>query len=307
LLAIIATGLVAAAYATDRVLVNVPWHEVLGHVVATPFHTLLLALLLTVSSYLVLTFFDALAIHAIGAKLRWRAVALISLPAFAVGHSIGFSALSGGSIRLRWYSRAGLSGWQITQLIAFCSFTSLLGAALLCGLSLTLRAQVAGQILHVGTLGARVTGLLCIAFVLAYCVAAWWRTEPLVLGRLRVPMPRLPIALSQVAAASIDLLLAASVLYVLLPESVAGELLAFLPVYLLSVAAGLVSSLPGGIGVFETVLLLLLPEGPADEKLAAMLTFRAIYYLLPFVLAIALLALREAWAGRNALARFVRN
>jgi phosphatidylglycerol lysyltransferase len=57
--------------------------------------------------------------------------------------------------------------------------------------------------------------------------------------------------------------------------------------------------------VFETVLLLLLPDGPADQKLAALLTYRAIYYLLPFVLALALLAVREALVGRAVLARSV--
>lgn len=303
--AIVAVVLVAAAYATDRVLGKVPWHEVFAHVAATPMPTLLLALGLTTGSYLVLMLFDVLAMRAIGASLSWRTVLPVSFPAFAVGHNIGFAALSGGSIRLRWYSRAGLSGWQIAQVIAFCSFTSLLGAALLCGLSLALRAPLAGEVLHIGTLGARAIGVLFIAFAAAYCVVGVFRREPVVLWKLRMPAPRLPIALGQVAVAAADLLFAAGVLYVLLPDSATHGFLAFIAVYLLSVAAGLASSLPGGIGVFETVLMLLLPDGPAEEKLAAMLTYRAIYYLLPFVVALGLLALREAWVGRGALARSV--
>src|SRR6185369_2105936 len=155
LLAIAAIVLVAAVYATDRVLGRVPWREVFAHIAAASPHTLALAVLLTAGSYLVLTLFDALAMRTLDTKLGWRAVLPTSFAAFAIGHSIGFAALSGGSIRLRWYSRAGLSTWQITQLIAFCSFTSLLGAALLCGLSLVGRAQLAGQVLHVGTFGAR--------------------------------------------------------------------------------------------------------------------------------------------------------
>jgi phosphatidylglycerol lysyltransferase len=304
-IAIVAIVLVAAAYATDRVIGRIPWHEVFGHVRTTPPRTLLLALALTAGSYLVLTCFDALALRMIGAQLSWRATALTSFPAFAVGHTIGFATLSGGSIRLRWYSSAGLSAWQITQLIAFCSFTSLLGAALLCGLSLTGRPALAGAVLHIGRIGALALGTSFIGLVIAYCLLALLRREPLVLGRLRVPAPRLPIALGQVAVAAIDLMLAAGVLYVLMPDSATHGFLAFLSVYLLSVAAGVVSSLPGGIGVFETVLLLLLPDGPADEKLAAMLIYRAIYYVLPFLLALGLLAVREAWVGRSALARSV--
>ncbi len=303
--AIVAILLVGAAYATDRVLHNVPWHEVFAHIAATPTRALVLALLLTTGSYLVLTQFDALAVRAIGAHVHLRTILMTSFAAFAVGHNIGFAALSGGSIRLRWYSRAGLSAWQITQLIAFCSFTSLLGAALLCGLSLTGRPHLAGNVLHIGSFGALAVGLLFIALVVAYCLLGVLRREPLVLGRLRVPTPQLPIALGQVAVGSIDLMLAAGVLYVLLPDTATHGFLAFLSVYLLSVAAGLASSLPGGIGVFETVLLLLLPDGPTDEKLAAMLAYRAIYYLLPFVLALTSLATREAWVGRAAVARSV--
>lgn len=305
LIAIVAIVLVAAAYATDRVLGRVPWREVFAHIADTPPSKLALAVLLTAGSYLVLTLFDALAMRALDTKIGWRAVLPTSFAAFAVGHSIGFAALSGGSIRLRWYTRAGLTPWQVTQLIAFCSFTSLLGAALLSGSSLVARATLAGDVLHIGTWGARALGTLFIAFVIAYCLLGLLRREPLMLGRRRIPTPRLPIALGQVSIAAVDLLLAASVLYVLLPASATHGLLAFLAVYLLSVAAGVVSSLPGGIGVFETVLLLLLPDGPADEKLAAMLTYRAIYYLLPFLLALLLLAAREAWVGRTALARSI--
>jgi phosphatidylglycerol lysyltransferase len=211
LIAVVAIVLVVAAYVTDRVLVRVPWHEVFAHIRETPPRMLLLAVLLTTGSYLALTLFDALGLRAVGAKLHWRAILATAFPAFAVGHNIGFAALSGGSIRLRWYSRAGLSTWQVGQVIAFCSFTSLLGAATLCGLSLLGSASLAGQVLHIGQ--------------------------------------------------------------------------------------------PGGIGVFETVLLLLLPDRPVEEKLAALLIYRAIYYLLPFALALSWLAVREAWVGRNALAR----
>lgn len=48
-------------------------------------------------------------------------------------------------------------------------------------------------------------------------------------------------------------------------------------------AAGVVSNVPGGVGVFETVIILLLPDQiPGDAILAALLAYRIIYYLLPF-------------------------
>ncbi len=295
--------LAGGIYALQHVLGNVPWHAVIEDLRATPRQVLLSALALTAGSYCVLTLYDALGLHALGARLRWHDILLTAFPAYAVGHNVGLAALSGGSIRLRWYGRGGLTTMQVTQLIAFGSFTFMLGAALLCGVSLLGRPELAGQVLHIGTTGAAILGVVLVLVVLAYCVLGVLRREPLVILGRRVPLPRLPIALGQVAIASTDLCLAASVLYVLLPDATTQGLLAFLAAYLLAVAAGVASSLPGGIGVFESVLLLLLPEGPTSGKVAALLAYRAIYYLMPLALALVVLAAREAWVGKTALAR----
>ena len=56
---------------------------------------------------------------------------------------------------------------------------------------------------------------------------------------------------------------------------------------------GIASHSPGGLGVFEATMLKGVGGSP-DQLLASLLLFRVIYYLVPFVLALALLGANEA-------------
>jgi phosphatidylglycerol lysyltransferase len=90
-----------------------------------------------------------------------------------------------------------------------------------------------------------------------------------------------------------------------MPQGSTGTFIGFMGIYLLAAAAGLVSSVHGGLGVFETVLLLLTPNAPADAKLAAVLAYRVIYYVAPFLLALLVMLGHEVWLQRTLLARWL--
>ncbi|HEV7431762.1 MAG TPA: bifunctional lysylphosphatidylglycerol flippase/synthetase MprF, partial [Steroidobacteraceae bacterium] len=102
------------------------------------------------------------------------------------------------------------------------------------------------------------------------------------------------------------MLCATSVLYVLLPREAAMSFGAFAAVYLIALAAGAISNVPGGIGVFEFVLLLLLPSVPKDRLLGALIAYRAIYYFAPFGIALVLLGAHEVWIHRAPVVRLAR-
>jgi phosphatidylglycerol lysyltransferase len=103
-----------------------------------------------------------------------------------------------------------------------------------------------------------------------------------------------------------DLLCAASVLYVLLPQQAEIGFGAFAGLYLIAIAAGVISNVPGGIGVFEAILLLLLPSMPKGSLLGALVAYRAIYYFVPFAVALGLLGAHELWVHRAPAVRLVR-
>ena len=282
------------------------WRDILAHVHAIPPVKVLRAGLFTLAGYGCLTLYDALAVRFAGAHVPYPRIALISFMGYAIGHNVGLNTLSGGAVRYRAYSALGLGAKQIATIIAFGSVTFLLGAGLLLGLSLLTQAGMSGSVLHVHASLAMLAGGLLLAAVIAYLWLVCTRHEPLRYRRLVIPVPRPRIAFAQVAVACADLLCAASVLYVLLPQQAAISFGAFAGIYLIAIAAGVISNVPGGIGVFEAVLLLLLQSVPKGSLLGALVAYRAIYYFAPFAVALALLGAHELWVHRGPAVRVVR-
>src|SRR6185369_4184784 len=175
---------------------------------------------------------------------------------------------------------------------------------LLGGLSMLMQPVQAGDVMHVTPNLARVVGVAMMSVVVVYVITGTIRRKPLMFRGAPVNLPGVGMSLLQVTTACIDLCLASGVLYVLMPEGSTGSFIGFMGIYLLAAAAGLVSSVPGGLGVFEIVLLKL-TAGPADAKLAAVLAYRVIYYVLPFLLALIVMVAHEAWLKRRLFARWL--
>jgi phosphatidylglycerol lysyltransferase len=282
------------------------WQDILNHVHAISTAHLLRAGLFTLAGYGCLTLYDALAVRFAGAHVPYPRIALISFMGYAIGHNVGLNTLSGGAVRYRAYSALGLGAKQIATIIAFGSVTFLLGAGLLLGLSLLTQAGISGSVLHVHASLAMLAGGVLLAIVAAYLWLVCTRHEPLRYRRIVIPVPKPRIAFAQVAVACADLLCAASVLYVLLPPQAAMSFGAFAGIYLIAIAAGVISNVPGGIGVFEAVLLVLLQSVPKGSLLGALVAYRAIYYFVPFGVALALLGAHEIWAHRGPAVRLAR-
>jgi len=295
-----------ALFALHRLLGQYHWRDILRHVHAIPAVKLLLAALFTVAGYGCLTLYDAMAVRFAGARVPYARIALISFMGYAIGHNVGFNTLSGGAIRYRAYTALGLGAKQIATIIAFGTVTFLLGAGFLLGLSLLTQAGMSGSALHMHAPLAMLAGAVLLTAIAAYLWLVCTRHEPLRFRRMVIPVPKPRVAFAQVAVACADLLCAASVLYVLLPPEAAVSFAAFAGIYLISIAAGVISNVPGGIGVFEFVLILLLPSVPKDRLLGALVAYRAIYYFAPFVLALGLLGAHELWAHRGPAVRLAR-
>ena len=225
---------------------------------------------------------------------------------FAIGHNVGLNTLSGGAIRYRTYTPLGLTAKQIATVIAFGTLTFVLGAAVLLGLSLLTQARMSGAILHVHPWLILLAGCLLLGGVGAYLWLACSRHEPLRYRKLVVPVPTAKIAFAQIAVACCDLLCAAGVLYVLLPPQAAIGFAAFAGLYIIAISAGVISNVPGGVGVFESVLLLIFRSVPPDHLLGALLAYRIIYYFGPFAVALALLGGHEVWLHRGPMVRMGR-
>jgi phosphatidylglycerol lysyltransferase len=295
-----------AVFVLHHLLGQYHWRDILDHVHAIPTAQVLRAVFFSLAGYSCLTLYDTLAVRFAGARVPYPRVALISFMGYAVGHTVGFNTLSGGAIRYRAYSALGLGGKQIATIIAFGTFTFFLGAGVLLGLSLVTHAGISGSVLHVHAWFAIAVGSALLIAVAFYLGLVSTRHGPLRLGKFDVPIPRPSVAFSQIAVGCGDLLCAAAVLYSLLPAQSPISYGAFAGVYLLALAAGVISNVPGGIGVFEFFLLLLLPSVPKGQLLGALLAYRVIYYFVPFSIALVLLGSHELWVHRGPAVRLVQ-
>ena len=228
--------------------------------------------------------------------------------AFAIGNAVGLSMLSGGSVRYRLYSRHGLSAGDITRMTVFASLSLGCSLPILAALATLFDLADAAAALRLPEpLLAAVAGsiLLTAAGLVAALRRGRLAEQPFansVLTRLGGRLLRLPtmrLSAMQLLISAIDVSAAAAVLYLLLPE--APPFGAFLVVYLLALAAGVLSHVPGGVGVFEAVLLAAFAGQLGTAPLAAaLLLYRLIYIVAPLLLACLILLAGEL---RRVLAR----
>lgn len=294
-----------AANVLNHELANIHFADVVNQLHDLVWYKILFALLFTAISYFSLTHYDRLALHYIKHDLNIWKTRAISFTAFAVSHNVGISAISGGSIRYRAYSNSQFSTIEIASIIAFCSLTFAVGAFLLLGITLLLEPASALTGLGVSVATLKVIGILLVLITAIYLLLAIFKKQPLSIGRWQFSLPNKSVAFQQVLFASIDLLAAAATLYILLPDTIQLSYPVFLGAYLIAIFLGVISSVPGGIGVFEGTLLLLLPNVPTVELLGAIIAYRAIYYLLPLGLAIILMSIHEVGLHRQRVTRML--
>jgi len=290
--------LAVAVFVLHHLLGKYHWRDILERVHAISNAKLLRAAFFTFAGYSCLTLYDLLAVRFAGARVPYPRVALISFMGYAIGHNVGLNSISGGAVRYRAYTALGLSAKQIATIIAFGTLTFFLGASVLLGGSLISNAEMSSSVLHVPEWLALLAGCMLLAAVCAYLWLVCTRHAPLRFRKIEIPVPKPRVAFAQIGISCVDMLCATSVLYVLLPREAAMSFGAFAAVYLIALAAGAISNVPGGIGVFEFVLLLLLPSVPKDRLLGALIAYRAIYYFAPFGIALVLLGAHEVWIHR---------
>jgi phosphatidylglycerol lysyltransferase len=291
-----------AAVALHRLAGEFHLRDVLAHFGAIDAASLAFAALFAAGSYFVLTGYERLAFAYVGRSLPWHKTALHSFVANAVAHNVGVAALSGGAVRFRLYGQEGLGAGEVGRVVAFGTATFALGAGALAGISLIADAGAAASLLHASADIARIAGAMALLAVVAYLVAcAAWR-DPFEWRGVTLQWPSLRIAAWQLALAVTDLAFACAALWVLLPQEAGISYLAFLGLYMVALAVSVASLVPGGLGVFESVLVLLLPGVPTAQVLGALLAYRLIYYVAPFLLAITYLSLRELAGQRARLA-----
>lgn len=281
------------AFALYHLLKPVDLKQVMTQVRATPWHIIAGALLAMITGYCALIGYDWSALRYLGKKLPFPVIMTGGFLGYALGNTIGAGPVTGGAVRYRIYSALGLTGYDIAAIAVFGSIAFGLGASVIGfgalayhPFALQSLTSISPAVLRWGAIAALLASL---AAVLALGLR---KTEFRIRGH-HFKSPSLPLMAGQFLFTAIDIMMAAIVLYLLLPASDLG-FATFLAVFAAAIFAGVASHVPGGVGVFETVIIAALPASvPVDQAAAGLLLYRLIYYLVPFALALVLLALSE--------------
>ena len=289
----VAVAIIAlASFLLYRTLSGYSLDEILASINAIPTNRLLFAGLFAAGSYFCLSWFDWLALRYVDKPLPYRRVVLASFCSLSLGHNIGFAALSSGAIRYRFYSRWGLSPGDIARLIVFCGVTVGLGLITLAGVALLLRPDLAAQITGLASSAATIIGATCLALSAAYLLAAAFIRRKVTLKGWSLPMPEFKLAAAQIGIGSLNFACVAACLHQTL--SAVGDVpyFAVAAAYVIANASALLTHVPGGLGVIESVVMYLLPGG---NIVGALVMFRVIYYLLPLCIGGPLFGLTELY------------
>jgi len=235
------------------------------------------ALLATGCSFWAVGRYDAMVHRILATQTCEKQARRAGIAGIAISQTLGMGVFTGALVRWRMLPEVSL--WQAMRLSAAVALSFLAGWAVVTGVAVALFSPLLSPWFALVPLAA--VGVLIMVSVF---------DPPLELFNRHIQWPTLPAIMSIIGLSVLDTLAAAAALYILLPDVVGLSFATLYPAFLLALGAALVSGTPGGVGPFEVTLLALLPDVGAEPVLGAVLAFRAIYYALPALLGLALLA-----------------
>jgi len=257
-----------------------------------------LAALCCACAFFTLTFYDLFALRTIGRKhVPYRIAALSSFTSYTVGHNVGATVFTGGAIRFRIYSEWGLTAIDVAKICFVSGLTFWLGNLTVLGLGMIWHPEAATPMNLLPPEVNRLIGVGCIAGIAAYLTWLSLGKGRRELGQngWKVVLPSTRLTLLQIAIGVVDLGFCALAMYILMPSNPHIDFLSLAVVFILSTLLGFASHAPGSLGVFDAAMLVALPQFSKEHLLAALLVFRLLYFVIPFMISITLLASRELW------------
>lgn len=284
---------VATFFALRHALQTVNIGDVIAALGNVPPGNVVASLGLVALSYFFLTGYDVLGLHYLGRRMPYSRIALGSFTSYAFANNLGFALLTGGSVRYRIYSPAGVTTSDVAILTTMCGLTFALSAALVVALCLVFQPILLSGIIGLPPVLNFLLGIGLLAALGRYLWWVWNGSRAFTWGSWKLPLPGFGSTIGQFAVGMGDLACAAGALYLLLPTDAGISYWVFVGVFATAMTLGLISHVPGGVGVFEGIILFTVPGASAGEVLASLLLFRVLYYLLPLGLGLALMVWHE--------------
>lgn len=278
---------------------NYSLRDIFHAIVSIPFPNLLAACLACLAGYFVLALYDYLALNYVGEnkKVSWWKWMLAGMLGFAISNNAGHAVVSGGAIRYRLYTRWRIRGGDIVKMLTISGFTYFLGCAAIVVIGYFLIPHDILGAAPGARFGINMLFAFCLATVLSYfAVTIIFRKKSVKIGQIKFQVPSTKMATTQMLLGMTDSVLAGLVLYFCLIPFVDIPFGVFIGLFVIAQTMGVFSQVPGGIGVFETIFLVALPNTVDKADIfGALLAFRIIYYVLPLIGVGGLFFIYERW------------
>ncbi|MCR6701734.1 MAG: hypothetical protein NVV68_11515 [Dokdonella sp.] len=291
-----------ALYALEHEFRDTHWDQLMAELRAVPLRALAAGLALTLASYALLVLFDRQGLALVDKRVAPARLAATSFVANALGHSLGLAPLTGGTVRLKGYGDAGVGLADVGRIAVHVSLAFLLGAWSLTGLTLARRRPIWRAVLPGDATFWRGLGIAILGVLAAGLIALGRQPRQLSIGRVSLRLPSRHVAGLALLISAAELCCAAGALYVMLPDG-APPFIEFAGSYVIAILAGVISTVPAGLGVFEWTLIQTLPQIDRNALLASIVAYRLVYYVVPLLLALAGMVV---WSAGGTARRFSR-
>ena len=277
-----------------RMVRNVDTGKIVTAIFEMPMQNILVAGAFVAGAYVTLTFYDFFALRTIGRKeVPYRVAAISAFASYAIGHNVGATVFTANFIRFRMYAAYALTPLDIAKMAFVTGLTFWLGNMFVLGIGIAYKPEAAAAIDQLPVWLNRAIAIAMLLVIAGYVV--WVGQRPRVVGRdgWSVTLPSARLTLVQIVIGVLDLGLSGLAMYALLAPYAGVDFIGVLVSFIASVLLGFASHAPGGMGVFDTSMLLALPQIEKEKLIAALLLFRLMYYITPFALALLILGIRE--------------
>jgi glycosyltransferase 2 family protein len=282
-------------YVLAHILKDIDLARVAANVRAMPASRIGWAVFFIAGAYGTLTCYDLFALRTIAANhVPYRIAALASFTSYAIGHNIGATAFSGGAIRYRIYSQFGLGVIDVAKICFLTGLTFWLGNLAVLGSGMAYRPDAPARILQLPPATVRVIGVAALILLCAYVGWASRRRRAIGVRNWSVVLPGGASTLVQIGIALADLGCSSLAMYSVMPSAGDAEFSTVATAFVAATLLGFASHAPGSLGVFDAAMLVGLPAIPKEELVASLLVFRALYFMIPFGLALITMACWEA-------------
>ncbi|WP_339436994.1 lysylphosphatidylglycerol synthase domain-containing protein [Pseudomonas sp. EL_65y_Pfl1_R32] len=264
---------------------RIDWSEVVQTLGDFKVRTLVIASALTLCSFLVYASFDLIGRTYIRQPLGWKQILPVGIISYAF--NLNLSAWVGGiAMRYRLYSRLGVSTGNIAKILGLSLATNWFGYMAIAGVVFSSGLVTMPPGWKVSTTALQGIGTLLVLASLGYLVACQFsKKRAWTIRGMEINLPSLRMACLQLMLGALNWSLMAAVIFTLLPAKLDYPLV--LGVLLISAIAGVLTHIPAGLGVLEAVFIALLQhEASRGSLLAGLIAYRAIYFILPLLIAL---------------------